>query len=102
MTPMLKAPGTTRLKLSLIDCFQYFRFQVQLAPLQCGSGARAGQCSSVPESLTWQAPVSKRLKLKCDKPLPNCAFSFNLRRYTKGTTPAPARGMKGRTGFGQT
>jgi len=23
------------------------------------------------------------LKLKCDEPLSNCAFKFNLRRYTK-------------------
>ena len=29
-------------------------------------------------------PGSKRLKLKCDVPLPNVAFKFNLRRYHVG------------------
>jgi len=28
-----------------------------------------------------KAPGTKRLKLKCDKMLPNYAFKFNLRRY---------------------
>ena len=30
-----------------------------------------------------EPPVSKRLKLKCDEPLSNFAFKFNLHRYTK-------------------
>jgi hypothetical protein len=30
---------------------------------------------------TLKAPESKRLKLKCDEPLLNFAFNFNLRRY---------------------
>jgi hypothetical protein len=28
------------------------------------------------------------LKLKCDEPLSNFAFNFNLRRYIKGWTPS--------------
>ena len=28
-----------------------------------------------------KAPGTKRLKLKCDSPLSNFAFNFNLRRY---------------------
>ena len=28
-----------------------------------------------------KAPVTERLKLKCDEPLLNFAFNFNLRRY---------------------
>jgi hypothetical protein len=32
---------------------------------------------------TLKAPGAKRLKLKCDKMLPNSAFKLNLRRYTK-------------------
>ena len=27
---------------------------------------------------------NQRLKLKCDEPLSNCAFNFNLRRYAMG------------------
>jgi len=34
-----------------------------------------------PIKLTVKAPRSKRLKLKCDVPLSNFAFNFNLRRY---------------------
>ena len=30
-----------------------------------------------------QAPGSKRLKLKCEEPLSNFAFKFNLRHYTQ-------------------
>ena len=33
---------------------------------------------------TLKAPGTKRLMLKYDKPLSNFAFTFNLRRYTKG------------------
>jgi hypothetical protein len=29
-----------------------------------------------------KAPETKRLKLKCEEPLSNFAFKFNLRRYT--------------------
>jgi hypothetical protein len=32
-----------------------------------------------------KAPGTKRLKLKCDEPLSNFAFKFNLRRYIKVT-----------------
>ena len=30
---------------------------------------------------TLKPPGTKRLKLKCDEPLSNVAFKFNLRRY---------------------
>ena len=30
---------------------------------------------------TLKAPGTERLKLKCDEPLSNFAFKFNLRRY---------------------
>jgi len=30
---------------------------------------------------TLKAPGTERLKLKCDEPLLNFAFNFNLRRY---------------------
>ena len=37
-------------------------------------------------------PGAKRLKLKCDEPLSNFAFSFNLRHYNKdGTFESPFR-----------
>jgi hypothetical protein len=35
---------------------------------------------------TLKAPGTKRLKLKCDEPLSNFAFNFNLRRYTMLTS----------------
>jgi hypothetical protein len=34
-----------------------------------------------PIELTLKAPGIKRLNLKCDEPLSNYAFRFNLRRY---------------------
>jgi hypothetical protein len=37
---------------------------------------------------TLKAPGIKRLKLKCDIPLTNVAFKFNLRQYTKAATVA--------------
>ena len=33
---------------------------------------------------TLRAPGIKRLKLKCEVPLSNFAFKFNLRRHDKG------------------
>jgi hypothetical protein len=36
---------------------------------------------------TLKAPGIKLFKLKYDKPLPNFAFKFNLRRYAMGVTP---------------
>jgi len=33
-----------------------------------------------------KAPGTKRLTLKCDEPLSNFAFKFNLRRYIKSNT----------------
>ena len=37
-----------------------------------------------PMKPTLKAPGSERLKLKCDEPLSNFAFKFNLRRYIEG------------------
>ena len=37
---------------------------------------------------TLKAPGSQSLKPKYDKLLPNVAFRFNLRRYTKGSEGA--------------
>jgi len=37
---------------------------------------------------TLKAPISARLKLKCDDLLSNFAFSFNLRRYVMADSPA--------------
>ena len=36
-----------------------------------------------PVKPTLKAPGTRRLKLKCDEPLLNFAFNFNLRRSTK-------------------
>jgi hypothetical protein len=35
------------------------------------------------------------LKLKCDEPLSNFAFNFNLRRYTMGIDPSGAVASEG-------
>ena len=35
-----------------------------------------------------KVPATKHLKLKCDAPLSNFAFKFNVRRYIVATTPA--------------
>jgi hypothetical protein len=35
----------------------------------------------VPINFILKAPGTERLKLKCDYPLSNFAFKFNLRRY---------------------
>ena len=48
-----------------------------------------------PMKSALKPPGSKRLKLKYDKPLSNCAVKFNLRRYnefemlTKSLLPLP-------------
>ena len=34
---------------------------------------------------TFKAPGTERLKLKCDEPLSNIGFNFNLCRYTLGS-----------------
>jgi hypothetical protein len=47
-----------------------------------GRGADGGAVQVDPIKLTLKAPVTKLLKLKCDDPLSNFAFNFNLRRYT--------------------
>jgi hypothetical protein len=41
-----------------------------------------GAVQVAPIKRALKAPGSKRLKLKCDEPLSNFAFNFNLRRYT--------------------
>ena len=33
---------------------------------------------------TLKAPGTQHLKLKCDEPLSNFGFNFNLRSYTQG------------------
>ena len=38
-----------------------------------------------PVKPTLKPPGTKRLKLKCDEPLSNFAFNFNLRRYIEQT-----------------
>jgi len=42
-----------------------------------------------PMKLMLRAPGTQRLKLKCDEPLSNCAFKFNLRRYCLVSTRSP-------------
>jgi hypothetical protein len=54
---------------------------------QCCSGhvrtAVLGEAVQVaPMKLNFKPPRSEHLKLKCDAPLSNLAFIFNLRRYT--------------------
>jgi len=51
---------------------------------QVGRGAPRGETAHVaPMKLNLQPPGSELLKLKCDGPLSNFAFNFNLRRYTE-------------------
>jgi hypothetical protein len=38
---------------------------------------------------TLKPAGTKRLKLKCDEPLSNFAFNFNLRRYSKDGSARP-------------
>jgi hypothetical protein len=45
-------------------------------------GCRGGAVQVAPIKPALKAPVTKRLKLKCDEPLLNFAFNSNLRRYT--------------------
>jgi len=71
----------------MINCFQIMLqncFQIQLAPLQPGYGARwRGKAAQVdPNKHTLKAPGTKRLKLKYDEMLSSFAFNFNLRRYS--------------------
>jgi len=42
-----------------------------------------------PIKSTLKAPGIQLLKLKCDKPLSNFAFKFNLSRYTTADLPQP-------------
>jgi hypothetical protein len=45
-----------------------------------GGLGRAVQVAPIKPTL--KAPGTKRLKLKCDEPLSNFVFNFNLRRYS--------------------
>ena len=47
-----------------------------------GDPGRAVQADPIKPTL--KAPGAKRLKLKYDEPLSNVAFTFNMRRYTRG------------------
>ena len=59
---------------------------------------------------TFKAPGTEHLKLKCDEPLSNFAFNFNLRRYMKAngkcaltvTAPGFKAGAYTRSLFGST
>jgi len=48
-----------------------------------GAPSKARRCTVAVSKPAFQAPGTKRLKLKCDEPLSNCAFNFNMRRYSK-------------------
>jgi len=103
MKPMLKAPGTKRLKLICDDPLSDFAFKFNLRRYNlynfrrrcmnrgsCSGGhshGRAVQVDSIKPKL--KASGNKRLKLKYDELLSNFAFNFNLRRFT---TAAAARG----------
>ena len=59
-----------------------------------GGGAGRGRAVQVdPIKPTLKAPGTKRLKLKCDEPLSNFAFNFNLRRYNLVTADDFGRGL---------
>ena len=45
-------------------------------------GGHGREVQVEPIKPTLKAPGTKRLKPKCDEPLSNFAFNFNLRRYT--------------------
>jgi hypothetical protein len=89
---MLKARGTKRLKRKydkLLSILPQFCFQFQLEPLHPGLQRRHlrddthGEAVQVdPIKPKFKPPGTERLKLGYDKPLPNVAFSFNLRLYT--------------------
>jgi len=48
-----------------------------------GAPSKARRCTVAVSKPALKAPGTKRLKLKCDEPLSNCAFNFNMRRYSK-------------------
>jgi len=95
--PVLKAPISKHLRLREI-CWTAFKFcfQIQLAPLHQGGTAvpagrgrarrlhprQTGRAVQVdPIRPVLKAPETVLFKLRCDGPLSNVAFKFNLRRY---------------------
>jgi hypothetical protein len=88
MKPTVKPPGPKRLKVKCVVLLSAsaFRFNMR-RHTEAGMkrndflGATVGRCR-LTLSTTLKAPRTQRLKLKCDEPLTNSAFKFNLRRYT--------------------
>jgi len=87
--PTLNAPGTKRLKLKYNGPPSKFAFKFNLrcynqAVLRegCLSVRLGGAVQVKPMKPVLKAPGSMLLKLRCDGPLSNFAFNFNLRRYT--------------------
>ena len=96
--PMLKAPGTKRLKLIHGKLLSTFAFKSNLrrytqenvkrrAPrpsMTQQTHGRAVQLDSMKPTL--KPTGNERLKLKCDILLSKSAVKFNLRRYAAGAT----------------
>ena len=56
---------------------------MRVEPRRYSDRLRLGRAVQVaPFKTTLRAPGTKRLNLKCDEPLSNVAFKFNLRRYS--------------------
>jgi len=102
--PLLKAPGTKRLKLKHGEQLSNFAFKFNLrrySPVQQQRAAESavalalltgpGRAVQVdPIKPTLKAPGSKRLKLQHEKLLSNFSFNFDLRRYTSAAPPTPS------------
>ena len=88
--PMLKAPGTKRLKPGCDNLLSTFAFNFELAPLHQGSGHRQHRLPHQgwavqldPIKPTFKAPGIKLLELQYDELVSNFAFKLILRRYIK-------------------
>jgi len=85
--PKLKAPGSKclQLKYDIPLSTSAFKFNLRRYIVEAGGQVvpEVGRCSLPPIKSTLKAPETKRWKLKCDVPLSNFAFNFNLRRYTE-------------------
>jgi hypothetical protein len=88
--PMLKAPGTERLKLNHEERLPNFAFKPNLRRYTVG-GSEAGRAPAArhrpggvvqvdPMKPKSKPPGTKRLKLKCDILLSTSAFKISLRR----------------------
>ena len=75
----------------MLCCFQHLLSNSTCAATQrhdsagpdhAAEAARGEAVQVAPIKPTLKAPGTKRLKLKCDEPLSNVAFNFNLRRYS--------------------